>query len=65
MADRAQVLDFPPQQRPRGQDYSTGWMDGCSYGQRFASVQWVWLGVAFGVVLSSVMALAVIAWLAR
>jgi hypothetical protein len=33
MADRAQVLDFPPQQRPRGQDYSTGWMDGCSYGQ--------------------------------
>lgn len=62
-AQPATVLPFPQQSRPR--DYSDGYRNGLTDGEKWANVHFVWLGVAIGVILSGGLALGVIWLLSR
>ena len=62
-AAQAEILAFP--QQHRSSTYSDGYCAGINDGQKFAQVQFVWIGVAIGVVFSCAVALALIGWAAR
>lgn len=54
-----EILEFPQQPQPRGRDYSTGWMDGCAYGERWASSGLFCMGVFAGVMLAIIVGLLI------
>lgn len=57
----ADVLEFPQHRTHR--NYSCGYLDGLGDGEKHANTMFVWLGAAIGIVLSSIVVLAVLAYI--
>ena len=55
---QAQIHEFP--QQPRSSAYSDGYCAGLNDGQKFAQVQFFWIGLALGIVIAGALVLAIV-----